>query len=162
MLSMAAFACARLFLNHSMPFPHAFHSFISLLLRNVILICLNGWNTKAVVISFLIYVDCRLLFLGHAYPFQRADLHFPYVSALWHWLICFLVHRNSVQAVPNWPIWNRCCFTTLFGIGFPHCNYSLQLQTSTMRTAVTQLEVLQPYISLTWFICLFLSSVEEI
>lgn len=46
MLSMAALACAGLFLNHSMPFPHAFHSFLSLLLRNVILIYLNGWNTK--------------------------------------------------------------------------------------------------------------------
>lgn len=39
---------------------------------------------------------------------------------------------------------HRCSFPTLFGMYFPHCSCSLQLQIYTERTAVTKLEVLHP------------------
>lgn len=138
---MAVLASARLFLNHSMPFPHAFHSFISLVLRNVILIYLNGWNTKQSTISFLICIDCRLLFLGHAYPFQHAEFTPPvwYIyHALWHWFI--YLSLGSLKQCPENAKMSReshgCCVTTLFGICFPHCNYSSELQIYMGRAAV--------------------------
>lgn len=161
---MAALASARLFLNHSMPFPHAFHSFISLLLRNVILIYLNGWNTKQSTISFLICIDCRLLFLGHAYPFQHAEFTPP----VWYIYIMpsdtgsstsLSVPWNSVQAMP------KCPENPMDPVSQHYLVYVsliVIIHQSFKSTSGGQQCTLHPYISLTWFIHLFVSSVEEI
>lgn len=60
---------------------------------------------RAVMISFPIYVVCKLLFLGCVCQFhgftQQAEYTLPLWTVLWHQFSCFLVHWNSVQAMPN-------------------------------------------------------------
>lgn len=57
------------------------------------------------MISFPIYVVCKLLFLGRVCQFhgftQQAEYTIPLWTVLWHQFSCFLVHWNTVQAMPT-------------------------------------------------------------